>query len=73
MNRALKRMAEYVAEEIKNPAEKIVAISHCNCPERAQFVKEEIAKRISVKDFLILDTAGVSSLYASDGGIIVVA
>ena len=73
MNRALKRMADYVAEEIKNPAEKIVAISHCNCPERAQFVKEEIAKRISVKDFLILDTAGVSSLYASDGGIIVVA
>lgn len=52
MNRALKRMADYVAEEIKNPAEKIVAISHCNCPERAQFVKEEIAKRISVKDFL---------------------
>ena len=73
VNRALKRMADYVAEEIKNPAEKIVAISHCNCPERAQFVKEEIAKRVSVKDFLILDTAGVSSLYASDGGIIVVA
>ena len=73
VNRALKRMVDYVAEEMKNPAEKIVAISHCNCPERAQFVKEEIAKRISVKDFLILDTAGVSSLYARHGGIIVVA
>lgn len=71
MNRALKRMADYVAEEVINPAEKIVAITHCNCPERAQFMKEEIAKRVQVKDFLILDTAGVSSLYASDGGVIV--
>ncbi len=71
MNRALKRMADYVAQEIINPAEKIVAITHCNCPERAAFMKEEIAKRVSVKDFLILDTAGVSSLYASDGGVIV--
>ena len=71
MNRALKRMADYVAEEVINPAEKIVAITHCNCPERAQFMKEEIAKRVQVKDFLILDTAGISSLYASDGGVIV--
>ena len=71
MNRALKRMADYVAEEVINPAEKIVAITHCNCPERAQLMKEETAKRIQVKDFLILDTAGVSSLYASDGGVIV--
>ncbi len=71
MNRALKRMADYVAEEMINPIEKIVAITHCNCPERAQFLKDEIAKRVQVKDFLILDTAGVSSLYASDGGVIV--
>ena len=35
-------------------------------------VKEEILKRIHVKDVLVLDTAGVSSLYASDGGVIVV-
>ena len=72
MNRALKRMAHYVAEEVIHPEEKIVAISHCNCPERAELMKEEIQKRIQVKDFLILDTAGVSSLYASDGGVIVV-
>ncbi len=71
MNRALKRMADYVAEEVIHPEKKIVAISHCNCPERAEFMKEEIQKRIQVKDFLILDTAGVSSLYASDGGVIV--
>lgn len=72
INRALKKMVEIVAREVRNPAEKILAISHCNCKERALMVKEEIQKLIQVKDILVLDTNGISSLYASDGGIIVV-
>ena len=72
INRALKKMVDYIADGVKNPEEKVLAISHCNCPARADMVKEEILKRIHVKDVLVLDTAGVSSLYASDGGVIVV-
>ena len=72
ITRALKKMVEYIAKDLKDPSEKTLAISHCNCRQRAEMVKEEIVKQISVKDVLILDTAGVSSLYASDGGIIVV-
>ena len=72
INRALKKMVDYIVDGVKSPEEKTLAISHCNCPERAQMVKEEILKRIHVKDVLVLDTAGVSSLYASDGGVIVV-
>ena len=72
INKALKKMIDVMVSELTNPAEKIVAISHCNCPERARMVKEEILKRVKVKDVLILDTAGVSSLYASDGGVILV-
>ena len=72
INRALKKMVEIVAKEVRNPAEKILAISHCNCKERALMVKEELQKLIQVKDILVLDTNGISSLYASDGGIIVV-
>ncbi|MCI8333709.1 MAG: DegV family protein [Lachnospiraceae bacterium] len=72
ITRALKKMVEYIAKDLKDPSEKTLAISHCNCRQRAEMVKEEILKQVSVKDVLILDTAGVSSLYASDGGIIVV-
>ena len=56
----------------KNPEDRILAISHCNCPDRAQMVKEAISKRIGLKDIFIADTAGISSMYANDGGIIVV-
>ena len=72
INRAVMKMIDYLVDELKNPEEKIVAISHCNCQHRAEMAKEEILKRISVKDILILDTRGISSMYASDGGIIIV-
>ncbi len=72
INRALKKMVEIIVKEVRDPAEKILAISHCNCRERALMVKEELQKLIKVKDILVLDTNGISSLYASDGGIIVV-
>lgn len=71
INKALVKMVDYVKEGESNSSDKILAISHCNCPERAQMVKEALLERMQVKDVIILDTAGVSSMYANDGGIIV--
>ena len=59
-------------ERSENSSDRILGISHCNCRERAEIVKDAIIKRIPVKDVVLLDTAGVSSMYANDGGIIVV-
>ena len=71
MNKAVMKMVDYVVERTPNPAEKVLGISHCNCLARAQAVKEAILERIPVKDVILLDTAGVSSMYANDGGIII--
>ena len=35
-------------------------------------MKELLLERIRPKDVIVLDTAGISSMYAADGGIIVV-
>lgn len=72
MNRALVRMVEAIAEKAERAEEKILAISHCNCPDRAQMVKEAILEKLKLKDIIILDTAGITSMYAGDGGIVVV-
>ena len=72
MNKALMKLVDYVVEQTENSQEKVLAISHCNCRERAEMVKDAIVKRIPVKDVVLLDTAGVSTMYANDGGIIVV-
>ena len=52
-------------------AKRILAISHCNCPERAQYVKACLEKLARFKKIVIVDTAGISSMYANDGGIII--
>ena len=72
MKKALTKMVDSVVAEVIHPEQKILAISHCNAPERAEAVRKMIQEKIQVKDSFIVDTRGVSSLYASDGGIIVV-
>lgn len=72
MNKALVKMVDYIAGAAEDPEQKILGITHCNCPERAEAVKNAILEKLSVKDVILLDTAGVSSMYANDGGVIVV-
>ncbi len=72
MNMALVKMVDFVRDTCEDPEEKTLAIAHCNCPERAQMVADALKKKLPLKEVIILDTGGISSLYASDGGIIVV-
>lgn len=72
VKKALVKMAEQVAEDLKNSKDKILAIAHCNCKERAESVKKMLLEKVDVKEVIILDTAGISSMYAADGGVIVV-
>ena len=72
MKKALSKMVEEIAKYPNDVSDRILAISHCNCPERAESVKKMIMEKIHPKDVIILDTAGISTLYAADGGIIVV-
>lgn len=72
IHKALRGMVEAMASEVKDPAEKVLGIAHCNNRERAEFVKEEVQKVLKVKDIVIVNTRGVSTLYASQGGIIIV-
>ena len=72
IKKALAKMTETVVEHLKNGEEKVLGIAHCNCRERAEAVAGMIREHTKVKDVVILDTAGISSMYANDGGIIVV-
>ena len=71
INKALVKMVDYIVEKAAGSKDKVLAISHCNCRERAEMVRDAILERIQVKDVVLLDTAGVSSMYANDGGVIV--
>ena len=71
MNKALVKMAQIIVEKTADSGQKTLAISHCNCHERAILLKNALEERMPIKKIVILDTAGVSSMYANDGGVIV--
>lgn len=70
MKKALSKMVDDMIAATKDCENRVLAIAHCNCPERAQYVKECIEKIANFKEILIVNTAGVSSMYANDGGVI---
>lgn len=71
IKKALNKMAELAASEVKKAEERRLIITHCNARERAEQVKRMILEKVSFKECLIMDTRGVSSMYANDGGVIV--
>lgn len=71
INKALVKMVDCVVKDAEHTEKKILGIAHCNCPERAAMVRDAIMEKIPVAGCILQDTAGVSSMYANDGGVIV--
>lgn len=70
IQKALQRMAEIAVKEAGTTKDKRLVIAHCNAPERAQFMKEKLCSMAEFKEVVITDTCGVSTVYDSDGGVI---
>lgn len=71
MKKALRRMAEIILEEVGDAQHRTLMITHCNAPDRAETIKKLLTDKVQFRDCLIMDTRGVSSMYANDGGVIV--
>lgn len=68
---AMKKLVDYIGETVIDPASKTLGITYCNCKARAEELCDEIMARYPFKDSILLAAAGVSTLYAADGGIVV--
>ncbi len=71
IKKAMAKLAEILAKEVPDSKGRTLMISHCNCPDRAECMKKLLLAKMDFQDIIIMDTAGVSSLYANDGGVIV--
>ena len=69
--KALIKMVEIIAKEKPDSSTRSLMITHCNAPMRAERVKELCEKMLGCTPALIMNMAGVSTLYAANGGIIV--
>lgn len=71
ITKALNRMCEIALREAGDTAKKRLVISHCNNPERAKLVKDVMCRAAKFRDVIVTETAGVSTVYANDGGIVI--
>lgn len=70
ITKGLARMCELATRRAGKPEEKRAVIAHVNCPERALQVKAELEKRGNYREIVITGAAGVATVYAGDGGIV---
>ena len=72
VKKALAKMSEMIVEKMVKKGHHKMVITHCNNVKRAETVKDLILSKTDlIKEVIIMDTAGVASLYAADGGVIV--
>ncbi|MDD6202087.1 MAG: DegV family protein, partial [Lachnospiraceae bacterium] len=71
IKKALMKMIEIIVKEAQNIKDKRIMITHCNNPQKAEWVKNALAEKTGSDNIVIMPTSGLSSLYANDGGIIV--
>ena len=72
VKKALAKMADMIVEKMEKTGHDMMVITHCNNYKRAEIVRDLILKKTDqIKKVIIMDPAGVASLYAADGGVIV--
>lgn len=65
--RSLKILANMLIEKAVNPEEQIILISHGDCYEDAEFLKNLILEKISVKDIIINNVGPVIGSHSGPG------
>ncbi len=69
-NNALNKLVDAIGKEGKQLEGRILAISHCNCMEKALRLKEKIMAKYNFKEIIVVETGGLSTTYTDQGGLI---
>ncbi len=70
VKQALNKLVDKIASDPGHKG-RTIAITHCNCLDRAFQVKQQIEAKCQAGEILILEAGGITTVYANDGGIVV--
>ncbi|MCI8420209.1 MAG: DegV family protein [Oscillospiraceae bacterium] len=70
VKQTLARMVSRIAANTDHTGRRLV-IAHCNCQERAEYVRDLVRQRCQFGEILVVPTSGIATVYADDGGIVV--
>lgn len=69
IKQALGMMISHIASDADH-AGKTLVISHCNCQERTSWLKSQIERLCAFAQIVIVETRGIATVYADNGGIV---
>ena len=69
--KAFSRLVEMLDEYNLDFENTVLGITHVNCLEKAEKLRDDIKAKYNFKDIKIFDPAGLSTVYAYDGGIVI--
>lgn len=69
--RAFGRLVELIGERAVDMESRVLGISHVNCKDKAERLRDEIKERYSFRDVIIVEARGITTVYAGEGGIVV--
>lgn len=68
---SLKKLFEYVKNNISNTSGKTIILAHSNCPKKAEKIKQYIDEHYDVKEILIASIGPIMGTFTSEGAILV--
>lgn len=69
--KAFQRLVDMIGEYNVDFENTILGITHVNCLEKAEKLRDEIKEKYPFKDIKIFKSSGLSTVYAYDGGIVI--
>jgi len=69
--KAFSRLVDMLAEYNIDFESTVLGITHVNCLEKAENLRDAIKLKYNFKDIKIFSSAGLSTIYAEDGGIVI--
>lgn len=69
--KAYTRLVEIVAGDTVDFTKRTLVIAHCNAMEAATDLKQRILEHCPFKEVFIVQTGGLSTVYANEGGIVI--
>ena len=68
---AIKKLADTIQTSGKNTEGETIVITHCNNPEMATLLADEIRRRYRFEEIIVLATRGLSSVYTNEKGVVI--
>ena len=70
IRQTLSRMVAHMGKNEGSMGRRLV-ITHCNCPDRAEYVRDLVRQKGLFDEIVIAPTGGIATVYANDGGVVV--